>query len=230
MARTLGKKLGMRLCIPVVAAFLAATPAAAEPERIAFSDLADPLAMMFNDPYRDMGGEMLNELKVLVQLDQKLADAELDADVRARLEDRRAAAKEKLAADGQDVDALLAQRWDVARKRQTARMAINPIMDGAEVMLSGYLIPGPRDADGAWYGYLVSQVGMCSHLPPPPPNQLVRVKLRADQQAQTLYVPVQVSGQLRAEPSDQTIFILDGETRMISGWTLEAATLALTEG
>ena len=66
---------------------------------------------------------------------------------------------------------------------------------------------------------------MCSHLPPPPPNQLVRVRLLDDPQGQSLYVPVRVTGRLRVEPSDATIFILDGEARMFSGWTLDASTV-----
>ena len=53
-----------------VAAMLAATQAFAEPEAIEFSDLVDPLAVVFDDPYRDMGFRLLNELKLLVELDQ----------------------------------------------------------------------------------------------------------------------------------------------------------------
>ncbi|SLN59508.1 hypothetical protein ROG8370_02743 [Roseovarius gaetbuli] len=173
---------------------------------------------------------MLNELKLLVQSDEKLADADLDEETRTCLEARRAAAQEKLEANGQDVDVLLEQRWDVAKKRQTARMATNPIFDGVEVSISGYIIPAPQAADGSGFGYLVPQIGMCSHLPPPPPNQLVRVRLWADQQVGSLYLPVRVSGQLRVEPSDETIFVLDGESRMLSGWTLNAETVELPEG
>ena len=209
---------------------LVATQASAKPEVIEFSDLVDPLAVVFDDPYRDMGFRLLNELKLVVELDEKLAQKDLAEDERARLTARRSAAKDMLEINGQDVDALLSQRWDVARKRQTARMATNPVLNGAEVTLSGYLIPAPRDADGSGFGYLVPQVGMCSHLPPPPPNQLVRVRLRADQQVESLYLPVRVSGLLRVEPSDETIFVLDGESRMLSGWTLDAETVDLSDG
>jgi len=72
-------------------------------------------------------------------------------------------------------------------------------------------------------------VGMCSHLPTPPPNKLVRVRLLDDPQSQSVYVPVQVTGQLRAEESDATIYILDGEARMLSGWTLYANTVERRE-
>ena len=209
---------------------MVATQATAEPEAIEFSDLADPFAVAFEDPYVAMGVDMLNELKVLVQLDQKLSESDLDEETRPRLDARRIAAQDKLEANGHDVDVLLEQRWDVAKKRQTARMATNPIFDGVEVSISGYIIPAPQSADGSGFGYLVPQVGMYSHLPPPPPNQLVRVRLRADQQVESLYTPVRVSGLLRVEPSDETIFILDGDSRMLSGWTLDAETVDLPEG
>jgi hypothetical protein len=176
-----------------------------------------------------MGPHLLNELKLLVELDQKLSQNDLAEDERARLTARRSAVKDMLEINGQDVDALLAQRWDVARKRQAARIATNPTLDGTEVTLSGYLIPAPPAANGGGFGYLVPQVGMCSHLPPPPPNKLVRVRLLNDPQSQSLYVPVRVTGLLRVEPSDATIFILDGETRMVSGWTLDAKTIDWSE-
>jgi len=183
------------------------------------------LAIVFDDPYRDMGPHLLNELKILLQLDQKLSQNELAEDERARLKARRNAAKDTLEINGQDIDALLAQRWDVARKRKNALMATYPALDKVEVTLSGYLIPAPQGADGTYFGYLVSQVGMCSHLPTPPPNKLVRVRLLDDPKSQSVYVPVQVSGQLRAEESDATIYVLDGEARMLSGWTLYANTV-----
>jgi hypothetical protein len=214
----------------VVAAMLAATPASADPEAIEFSDLADPLAMAFHDPYEDMGVELFNELKVLVQLDRRLSADDLSDETRQRLDARRTEARDRLEAGGQDVEALLGQRWDVARKRQIARMATNPIFDGVEVAISGYIIPAPPAADGGGLGYVVPQVGMCSHLPPPPPNQLVRVRLPADHQVGSLYTPVRVAGVLRVDPSDATIFILDGEARMLSGWTLDADTVDLSGG
>jgi hypothetical protein len=109
-------------------------------------------------------------------------------------------------------------------------MATNPALDKVEVTLSGYLIPAPQGSDGTYFGYLVSQVGMCSHLPTPPPNKLVRVRLLDDPKSESVYVPVQVSGLLRAEESDTTIYVVDGEARMFSGWTLYANTVDRRQG
>jgi uncharacterized protein len=212
-----------------VAAMLAATQLSAEPEKIGFEDLVDPLAVVFDDPYRDMGPHLLNELKRLIQLDEKLSQKDLAEDERARLEAQRSASKDMLEINGQDIDALLAQRWDVARKRRNALFATNRALDKVEVTLSGYLIPAPQAEDGSYFGYLVSQVGMCSHLPTPPPNKLLRVRLLDDPKGQSLYVPIQVSGLLRVEKSDATIVILDGKVRMLSGWTLYAKTVERQE-
>mgnify|MGYP001816710167 CR=1 FL=1 len=129
-----------------VAAILAATQASAEPEAVELSDLADPFAVAFEDPYAAMGVDMLNELKLLVQSDEKLAGTDLDEETRTRLEARRTAAQDKLEANGHDVD-----------------------------------------------------------------------------------VPLRVSGLLRAEPSDTTVFLHDGESRMLSGWTLDAETIHFPE-
>ena len=213
----------MRLLASVfVATLLVATPASAEPEAIEFSDLVDPLAIVFDDPYRDMGFQLLNQLKLLIEVDEKLSENTFTDEDRTRLTNRRKAAKDMLEINGYDIDVLLGQRWDVAKKRQKAPIATNPVLDGVEVELSGYLIPAAPAADGSFFGYLVPQVGMCSHLPPPPPNQLVRVKLRDDPRDKSLYVPVRVSGKLKAEASDAVIYITDGESRMLSGWTLSA--------
>ena len=113
----------MRLLIPVfVAAVLAATKTSAGPEPIEFSDLADPLAVAFDDFHKDMGSAMLSELQLLATLDQRLSDDNLAEEERARFQARRVAAQEMFKANGQDVDALLAQQWDIAKRRQTARM------------------------------------------------------------------------------------------------------------
>ena len=113
----IGARLLVSLC---VAALLAATQASAEAKAIAFADLVDPQATVFEDPFKDMGHELLNELKLVLELDEKLSQNSLTEDERTRLKERRKAAKDLLEINGKDVDALLAQRWDVARKRQNA--------------------------------------------------------------------------------------------------------------
>ena len=220
----------MRVVICIAAAVLSASQSLAEPRPIAFADLPDPVALTFEDPFRDMGFEMLEELRTVVRLEERLVGADAEMDTRARLEDRLAQARATLTAEGHDIEALLAERWVVAEKRKQAMIATNPDLEEAEVALVGYLIPAGNEDTGSPVGYLVPEIGMCSHMPAPPPNQLVRVKLSAPSPVNSPYAAVKITGRLHPRASDETIFILDGEVRMVSMWTLEATEAIAAEG
>ena len=219
----------MRMILALAVVLLAgAVQVSAEPATIGFADLPDPAARDFVDPYRAMGTERLEDLKTVVRLDARLAAGEtLAPETRQRLEARRDAARQKLIANGFDTDALLAQRWVVAQQRKRALIATNPALDGAEVTLAGFLIPAGIGADGHATGYLVPQVGMCSHMPTPPPNELVRLHVDPSLLVGSMYLPVRVSGTLRTQASDETVHVLDGQVRMVSLWRLDARTLAM---
>ena len=206
--------------------FAAAAQVFAQPPMVGFAELGDPAAREFVDPYREMPAERLEDLKTVVRLDDRLvAGKDLAPETRQRLEALRDAARQALVANGYDIEALVAQRWVVAERRQRARVATNPAMEGAEVTLAGYLIPAGVGADGQAMGYLVPQVGMCSHIPAPPPNELVRLRFDPSMSVGSMYVPVRVSGRLQTEASDETIHLLDGMVRMQSLWRLDARTL-----
>jgi len=221
----------LRRLVACVAVVLTATTAAGEPRRIGFDDLQDPAARDFNDPFVAMGAENLAELKVLVRLRERLAEGTVDPLARPRLEARVASAEALLAANGHNIDGLLGQRWEIARKRRDALLAINSALVGEAVAIFGYLIPAPPLGDGTATGYLVAAVALCSHMRTPPPNQLVRVRFAGVAAPQvTLYTPVRIAGTLRDDATDQTIFVLDGEVRMVSQWTLDARDVAVEVG
>ena len=48
-------------------------------------------------------------------------------------------------------------------------------LEGRQVALTGYLLPVDREDDLVYEFLLLPVVGLCSHLPPPPPNQAVHV-------------------------------------------------------
>lgn len=220
----------MRFVLCLAAAILYANQTFADPRPIGFADLPDPAAQAFDDPFQDMGFEMLEELRTVVRLEERLAGEDIEAETRARLEDRLEQARAVLETGGHDIKALLAERWVVAEKRKQAMIATNPDLVTAEVALVGYLIPAGSDATGSPVGYLVPEIGMCSHMPAPPPNQLVRVELSAPSPVNSPYAAVKVSGRLKPRASDETIFILDGEVRMVSMWTLNATEAVAAAG
>ncbi|MFC3615642.1 DUF3299 domain-containing protein [Lutimaribacter marinistellae] len=212
----------MRLFLKTVVAILAAAPLLADTRVIDFDQLPDPAAAAFEDPFQAMGLRSLEELRTVVRLQERLDNENFDTATRERLSALVADAREALTEEGHDIEKLLAARWEVAVLRKRARLATNPLFDGAEVALDGFLIPAEPDPDGASAAYLVSEVGLCSHKPAPPPNQLVRVRYEGSFPSRNLYVPVSVVGTLLNDPSDQTIFLLDGSVRMISMWQLSA--------
>ena len=201
----------MRLVLASALLCTATVQSSELPGSLSFVDLADPVAGRFVDPYRDMGLEMLEELRAVVRLDERLAEGGLAPEVRQRLSARRDLSRQTLVSNGFNVDELLAQRWVVAEQRRQAQTATNPVFDGAEVTLTGFLIPAGVDTDGLGSGYLVPQVGTCSHMTVPAPNELVRLRYDASMRPHSMYSPVSVSGTLRTDFSDETIELLDGE-------------------
>lgn len=209
-----------------VVSMLAATSVFAEPRAITFQDLPDPSAQTFDDPFKEMGFDMLEELRTVVRLEERLKTGEVATEARPRLEASLDEARSVLEAHGFDTERLLSQRWTVAENRRRANFATNPSLSGEDVSLSGFLISAGTDENGKRMGYLVAEVGMCSHIPPPPPNQLVRVSLPKDLPTTSLYELVTITGTLRPMPYDATVFLLDGEVRMASMWALELQEIA----
>lgn len=212
----------MRFFLTTVAAILAATPMLADPRAIDFDQLPDPAALAFEDPFLEMELKDLEDLRTVVRLQERLNSETFDTNTRNRLAAQVNEARRSLAQESHDIEELLAARWEVAIQRKRAKLATNPAFDSAEVVLNGFLIPAETDPDGAAVGYLVSEIGLCSHKPAPPPNQLVRVRYEGSFPTRNLYVPVRVMGTLSTDPKDQTIFMLDGTVRMTSMWNLSA--------
>lgn len=68
------------------------------------------------------------------------------------------------------------------------------------VRLPGYVVPLANSADGRLTEFLfVPYYGACIHVPPPPPNQIVHVKLSEPVPMPDIYAPFFLSGSLRAE-------------------------------
>ncbi len=218
------RRSGVRrqLVLGLVTIFLTSASAFAGQLTIGFRDLPDPAAQGFEDPFRQMGSKMLNDLRTVVRIEQQLEKVDVSGEARLQLETELRQARVKLSYAGHDADALLAQRLVVADARKRALFATNPDLHQATVTISGFLIPAGSGGNGRRVGYLVPELGMCSHTPPPPPNQLVRVTFDTHILAKSLYVPVTVSGVLETVERNERIFVADGEVPMVSMWNLDA--------
>ena len=60
-------------------------------------------------------------------------------------------------------------------------------LDGVDVRISGYIVPLEDGMDQATEFLLVPTNGACIHMPPPPPNQIVHVKMGSGKKAKIFF-------------------------------------------
>jgi len=94
------------------------------------------------------------------------------------------------------------------------------------VELKGYALPVDRDGDLVYQFLLVPWTGACSHMPTPPPNQIVLVTLPKPYRMERAYQTVSVSGLLKQDVERSQLFITDGVTVIQSGYSFTDADVA----
>lgn len=84
--------------------------------------------------------------------------------------------------------------------RQTGSSETNPQFDGETVRISGFVVPLAMSKKGiVTEFFLVPYFGACIHVPPPPPNQIVYVKMKKGFHFASIYQPQRVTGALHVE-------------------------------
>lgn len=91
------------------------------------------------------------------------------------------------------------------------------------VQLAGYALPVDRDGDLVYQFLLVPWTGACSHMPTPPPNQIVLVTPAQPYRMSEAYQPVSVTGALLPGMEKSQLFILDGVSVIQSGYAVRKA-------
>ncbi len=186
-----------------------------------WADLPDPSAQVFEDPYRELSPEQFDDVLYVVRLRGRLQQDGGSEEERQKWQVLLTETEDALAADGIDIDWLLDQREVVMERRRKAGTNGNPQFDGQTITLAGFAIPAPNDPDGRAVAYLVPERGMCSHMPPPPPNQMIRVRLNGDWAPSYFHEPVRLTGMLTIDPSVQNMMVVDGQMPMNATFQLE---------
>jgi hypothetical protein len=195
---------------------LAAPLAMASPsDLLRWETLPDPAAQTFDDPFAKLSAEQLRLLISVVRLREQSAKGD-----QATPEDLDAA-EQKLLEVGINADELISQRWAVAERRRKAASAGNPKLDGTTITIAGFAIPGPASEGGTRIAYLVAQPGLCSHVPPPAPNQMLRLRLSGEWFPQRIHEPVAVTGKLQLDPTERTFSVVDGPVQMNTTWSMD---------
>ncbi|CUH49254.1 DUF3299 domain-containing protein [Ruegeria atlantica] len=184
-------------------------------------DLPDPSVQVYEDPYRDLSPEQFDDVLFFVRIRGRLQQDAGSVEERQKWQELLTETEDALAGVGVDVDWLLDQREFVKERRRKAGTSGNPQLDGQTITIAGFAISGPSDPDGRSVAYLVPERGMCSHMPPPPPNQMIRVRLNGDWTPSYFHEPVRLTGTLTIDPTVQNMMVVDGLMPMNATFQLD---------
>jgi uncharacterized protein len=99
-------------------------------------------------------------------------------------------------------------------------------LDGKTIQLAGYVLPSDREGELVYQFLLIPWTGLCSHMPPPPPNQAVLITLRTPYKLSETYETVSVTGVLKPDLEKTQLFMLDGMSVIESGYTMSSVEIA----
>ena len=102
------------------------------------------------------------------------------------------------------------RKWtnDDAVRRPCRTYGTEPVLelDGKFVKLPGFIVPLDSDEGGRLDEFLlVPYFGACIHVPPPPPNQIVYVRLEKPHQIDDIWEPYWIIGTIKTEPYDSEL-------------------------
>ncbi len=111
----------------------------------------------------------------------------------------------------------------IMTQTQEIRTSVVKELDGKRVRMPGYLLPLEITDGKVTQFLLVPYVGACIHVPPPPPNQIVHVKVKQAKGLKKggLFDPVWVTGKIKAKTMVKDLFLIDGSANIDIGYTME---------
>ena len=95
------------------------------------------------------------------------------------------------------------------KKVEKAGLLINKKLVGKKIKIDGFMVPLDFDYGEALTVeefVLVPDAGMCIHVPPPPPNQMIFVKLKKPEKVRFMYQPIIIEGILKNTPPIKNVY------------------------
>ena len=207
-------------CLAVLGAVLIATStlAAEGPRTLAWDDLV-PKSAPFDNPLSKLTMDQQFDVETLIEirnLKRRGVISEVDEDAERAVEVRH-----KLKKQGLEPTALVAAfdrlLSDIERRNQ---MTVHEL-DGKIVRIPGYALPLEHAGTGVTEMLLVPYVGACIHVPPPPANQTLYVKLNQSYKADNLFEPVWITGRMKVRATNKSLSFVDGSAGVDTAYTVE---------
>ncbi len=199
---------------------LSAVHANAEGAReVTWDDLV-PAELDFDDPFEKLSEDQLYNLALVAryreQQESKAKSPDFtDADYKE--------AVASLKADKIDIDGLISRREEITEKRRLRGQTANAELNGQNIRLPGYLLPLEFKEKRVTEFLLVPWVGACIHTPPPPPNQIVHVRLEKGYDlGEEIFTPVWVNGVMKTEKNNPELSFVDGKQNIDVSYVIQA--------
>ncbi|MEM7748614.1 MAG: DUF3299 domain-containing protein [Pseudomonadota bacterium] len=171
--------------------------------------LKDPLANFTQDQRFDV--ETIDWARKLKPADKGLIENQQG------IEDAKVYERQ-FAKAGYNVDELLKKYrgWIKAVAKRQER--VNQKLNGTTIRMAGYLLPLEFSDQGVTDFLLVPYVGACIHVPPPPPNQIIFVRLAKKFRIADLFTAVWLEGKLQTRASSKKLTFVDGSADISIGY------------
>lgn len=212
----------------IIIVLLALPAFAVEVQRIGWQDLLPQTALIVEDPFADLTAKQLRQLSSYARVSRMLVEtpAKVTDGMRAEAKAAEAALREQEV----DIEGLLARRKEFKNLRTRRTNATVESLDGVHVSIPGYALPLEMDGQLVTEFLLVPWVGACIHTPPPPPNQIVHVKLNAGIEVDNRYRPVWVTGKMTVGAAQKELYFVDGSAPIDFGYSIAGANVEYYEG
>lgn len=212
-----------RLFAAMLMTLIASTALAADPpKQIGWEDLM-PEQEPIKNPFDEMSLQLREDLGYIFRVKADLDLGLITADSPEIKESDKILARIK--EDGFDIAELERQLDEIEEELDRRDVMVNRDLDGSIVRIPGYALPLEMTEGGITEFLLVPYVGACIHVPPPPPNQMVFVKLREEYEVKSLFDPVWITGQLRVEQASRSLNYVDGTSDVATGYALSGVTI-----
>ena len=109
-------------------------------------------------------------------------------------------------------DGVTDEMWEdenFLKNVEKAGMLVNKNLVGKKIRIDGFMVPLEFDYGEALTVeefVLVPDAGMCIHVPPPPPNQMIFIKLNKPEKVRYMYQPIAVVGILKNTPPIKNVY------------------------
>jgi hypothetical protein len=176
--------------------------------------------VVFEDPFESLAPDQLGDLGMIARVRQlKAAGSEISEGTTKEMEE----ATQRLEKANVDIDTLLAKRAEIRELRKQRAHAVVEDLDGRQVRMPGYALPLEYSGTQITEFLLVPWVGACIHTPPPPPNQIVYVKLDEGIENRGRFTPKWVAGEMTVKAAKKNLYLVDGSSGINVGYSMRAS-------